>query len=70
MKYRIIIKKSQMSYIEREFSGDQTLEEALMEIEKLSDEEMEFGEPEYHLDSIIKISGKIKKIVYQQGAWF
>jgi len=70
MKYRYIIKKQQISYIEKEFDGNQTIEQDLEEISKLSEDELNFSEPEYLLDCIVKITGKIDQVIYRQDSYF
>lgn len=70
MKYRYVIKKHQISFIEKEFDASKTIEEEMEEISNLPEDELNFSEPEYTLDCIIKISGKIQKVIYRQDFYF
>ena len=65
MKYKFILKKIQYASIEDEFDSQTTLYDAMNKIAQLSEEELGFSQPEYHLEAVTKENGKISKIIWK-----
>lgn len=65
MKYKFILKKIQYASIEDEFDPQMTIAMAVEKIAQLSEKELDFGRPEYHLEAITKEMGKISKIIWK-----
>ena len=63
-KYRFLLKKIQQVSICEDCSSDETVEDVIKRIEKMSEDELQFSEPEYHLEAISKDEGKISKLLW------
>lgn len=61
-KCKFILKKIQYASVDEQFHKNETVGDVLERIEKLSEEEIGFGEAEYHLHAIIKEEGKVSKL--------
>ncbi len=64
-KYIFTIKKVQLSFHEENWTSDETVGDVLERIGKLTEEELGFGEPQYHLEVITKDEGKFTKIIWR-----
>ena len=63
-EYRFILRKIQDATISQTCSGDETVEDILKKIEEMSEEELDFSEPEYQLVAISKIDSKVSKLLW------
>ncbi len=63
-KYQFLVQKIQQARITKHCLENQTLDDVLNTIEEMSEEELEFSEPQYQLIGISKDSGKISKIIW------
>lgn len=68
--YKFILKKTQRAVIEGEFDGKSTVEDIINKISEMSEDEMDFGNPEYHLETITRETGKTSKLVWSKENWF
>lgn len=64
-KYKFVVKKIQYAYHEVEWNEDETIGDVTERLEKLSEEELGFSDPEYHLEAISKTDGKTSKILWR-----
>jgi|GEM_PF-6532840 hypothetical protein len=65
-KYKHVLKKIQYATLDMEVSDNETIGDITSKIEEMSDEELGFGDPEYHLEAITKEEGKVSKIVWRK----
>lgn len=63
-EYRFILRKFQDATITQSCSGDETVEEILKKIEGMTEEELDFSEPEYQLVAISKTDSKVSKLLW------
>jgi hypothetical protein len=70
MKYKFVIKKIQYAYVEDQFDSDTTIEQAMEKLAQLGEDELNFSEPEYHLEVITKEIGKVSKIIWKNDSCF
>lgn len=64
-KLRVTIRKIQEGTIEIECDSDSTIAELNERIEQMSEEEIGFSDPEYHLMLICDENDKISKIIWR-----
>lgn len=62
-KYDFVLRKTQDAIIEMECDTDMTLGEVTEKIEKMSEEDLEFGKSEFQLIALCKRTGKVSKII-------
>lgn len=65
-KYKHLLKKIQYASVDIEVLPHETIGDIMTKIEEMSEEELGFGLPEYHLQAITKEEGKISKIVWRK----
>lgn len=63
-KYRFLLRKVQQASISEVCSPDETVEDVVKRIEKMSEEDLEFSEPEYHLEAISREEGKLSRLLW------
>lgn len=64
-KYKFVLKKVQIASVDVDWSSEETIGDVTDRLEKLSEEEIGFGAPTYHLEAISKEQGKIAKIIWK-----
>jgi hypothetical protein len=64
-RYKYVIRKTQDSTVEIEANPDQTVGEITEKLEKMTEEELGFDEPQYHLIAISREDHKISKIIWR-----
>jgi hypothetical protein len=63
-KYKFIIRKYQDAAVEENWDPNESVEDVAKRIEKLSDEDLNYSDPEYQLIGISKDHGKISKLLW------
>lgn len=63
--HNFILRKTQQAVISVKWESHETIGDVTERLEKLSEGELNFGEPEYELVAISKTAGKINKIIWQ-----
>ena len=69
MKYEFVLRKTQDAIVEIECDSSETVGEITEKIEEMSEEELEFNEPQFDLLAITKKDKKISKLIWRAKSY-